>query len=173
MIHGIHIEVLLAGAYALLLVGIATVLEWVARHSHHRSEHFRNSGFTYQHKHDVWECPAGQHLTREHTDFERKTARYRAPAQKCNACHLKNLCTDSSGGRQLESRLDAWVQSGLNRFHRCISLSLLVLADLFLIAEGFRYGEIRDLLAILILLIPLSFAVSKLLLSLCEPEAKR
>ena len=34
MIHGIHIEVLLAGGYALLLVGVAVILEIVARHAH-------------------------------------------------------------------------------------------------------------------------------------------
>ena len=28
MIHGIHIEVILAGGYALLLVGVAVILEW-------------------------------------------------------------------------------------------------------------------------------------------------
>ena len=34
MIHGIHIEVLLAGGYALLLVGVSVILELVARHAH-------------------------------------------------------------------------------------------------------------------------------------------
>ena len=34
MIHGVHIEVLLAGGYALLLVGVAVILEFVARHAH-------------------------------------------------------------------------------------------------------------------------------------------
>ena len=79
MIHGIHLEVILTGGYALLLVGIAVILEFVARHAHHRSEHFRNSGFTYKKNMDVWECPTGHHLTREQTDFERKIAHYRAP----------------------------------------------------------------------------------------------
>ena len=32
MIHGVHIEVILAGSYALLLVGVAVILEIVARH---------------------------------------------------------------------------------------------------------------------------------------------
>ena len=128
MIHGIHIEVILAGGYALLLVGVSVILEMVARHSHHRSEHFRNSGFVYKKKLDVWQCPTGHHLTREQTDFERKIATYRAPAHKCNGCHVKGDCTDSHHGRVLESRLDAWLQSELNRFHRGISLALLLLA---------------------------------------------
>ena len=33
MIHGVHIEVLLAGGYALLLVGVSVILEFVARHA--------------------------------------------------------------------------------------------------------------------------------------------
>src|SRR5215831_6333138 len=128
MIYGMHIEVVLAAAYALLLVGVAAVLEYLARHSHRRSEHYRNSGFTYKQKLDVWECPTGHHLTREQTDFERKIAHYRAAAHKCNACHFKKNCTDSDDGRRLESRLDAWFQSELSRFHRGISLTLLLLA---------------------------------------------
>ena len=138
MIHGVHIEVILAGGYALLLVGVAAILEWLARHSHRRSEHYRNSGFVYKQKLDVWECPTGHHLTREQTDFERKIALYRAPAHKCNACHCKKDCTDSGDGRVLESRLDSWLQSELRRFHRGVSLTLLALAVLILAAEMMR-----------------------------------
>ena len=138
MIHGIHIEVLLAGGYALLLVGVAVILEFVARHAHNRSQHFRHSGFVYQKKMDVWQCPTGIHLTREQTDFQRKIATYRAPAHKCNGCLVKGDCTDSHHGRVLESRLDAWLQSELNRFHRGISLALLLLAVLILAAEMFE-----------------------------------
>src|SRR5215472_13319245 len=127
MIKGVHIEVILASGYALLLVGIAVILEFVARHSHRRSEHFRNSGFTYKAHMDVWECPQGHHLAREQTDFERKIAHYRASAHKCNGCPIKGNCTDSHDGRRLESQLDAWLQSELRRFHRGISLALVLL----------------------------------------------
>ena len=82
MIHGVHIEVILAGGYAMLLVGVAGILELVARHAHHRSEHFRNSGFTYKKQLDVWQCPTGHHLTREQTDFERKISEMRANKPK-------------------------------------------------------------------------------------------
>jgi len=161
MIHGVHIEVMLAGGYALLLVGVAVILEIVARHAHHRSEHFRNSGFIYKKNMDVWECPTGHHLTREQTDFERKIALYRAPAHKCNACHCKKDCTDSDDGRLLESRLDAWLQSELNRFHRGISLALLLLAVLILAAEMFEYHTAREWLVLLVLLLPIGFAGSR------------
>src|SRR6516162_935266 len=153
MIYGMHIEVVLAAAYALLLVGVAAVLEYLARHSHRRSEHYRNSGFTYKRKLDVWECPTGHHLTRVQTDFERKIARYRAPAHKCNVCHCKKDCTDSHDGRELESRLDSWVQSELRRFHRGISLVLLLLASLILAAEIFRYHAVADWILLGLLLL--------------------
>jgi hypothetical protein len=172
MICGMHIEVLLVGSYALLLVASALILEIVARHSHRRSEHYRNSGFLYKQKLDVWECPAGDHLTREQTDFERKIARYRAPAHKCNACHLKENCTDSNDGRVLESRLDAWLQSELSRFHRGISLALLLLAVLFLVAEMFRHQELRDWIVLIALLAPIGIAGSRYLVYFSEEAPK-
>jgi len=161
MIHGVHIEVVLAGGYALLLVGVATILEWLARHSHRRSEHYRNSGFVYKPKLDVWQCPTGHHLTRAQTDFERKVALYRAPAHKCNACHCKKDCTDSDGGRELESRLDAWLQSELRRFHRGLSLALLLLAAILLVAEMMEYRGPREWILLGVLLAPIVFAGSK------------
>ena len=172
MIDGIHIEVMLAAGYALLLVGVAAVLEYLARHSHRRSEHYRNSGFVYKRKLDVWECPTGHHLTRVATDFERRMARYRAPAHKCNVCHCKKDCTDSDGGRELESRLDAWIQSGLRRFHRGISLALFLLATILLAAEMLRHHDGREWILLGILLASIAFAGSKLSVSFRERERK-
>jgi hypothetical protein len=172
MIFGVHIEVVLAGGYALLLVGVAVILEMVARHSHHRSEHYRNSGFVYKRKLDVWQCPTGHHLTREQTNFERKIALYRAPAHKCNACHCKKDCTDSEDGRVLESRLDAWLQSELRRFHRGISLALLLLAAFILAAEMMEYRALHEWVLLGVLLAPIVFAGSKLSVSFWERERK-
>jgi len=172
MIFGVHIEVVLAGGYALLLVVVAVILEMVARHSHHRSGHYRNSGFVYKRKLDVWQCPTGHHLTREQTDFERKIALYRAPAHKCNACHCKKDCTDSNDGRVLESRLDAWLQSELRRFHRGISLALLLLAAFILAAEMLEYRALHEWVLLGVLLAPIVFAGSKLSVSFWERERK-
>jgi len=172
MIHGVHIEVLLAGGYALFLVGVAAILEFVARHSHHRSEHFRNSGFVYKQKLDIWECPTGHHLKREKTDFERKITHYRAPAHKCNTCHRKKDCTDSENGRLLESRLDAWLQSELSRFHRGISLALLLLAVIILVAEMLRHRERHDWVVLVVLLFPIGFAGFRHLVSFLEPTSR-
>lgn len=172
MIYGIHTEAILAAGYALLLVGVAGVLEYLARHSHRRSEQYRNSGFVYKRKLDAWECPTGHHLTRVETDFDRRIARYRAPAHKCNVCHCKKDCTNSDNGRELESRLDAWVQSELHRFHRGISLSLFLLATVILAGEMIRHHDPSDLILLGILLAPIGFTGSKLSVSFWERERK-
>ena len=172
IIHGVHSEIILAAVYALFLAGIAATLEFLARHAHRRSEQYRNAGFAYKHHIDVWECPTGQHLTRTETDLERRVARYRAPAHICNACHCKANCTDSDEGRVLESRPDSWLESELRRFHRGISLSLLLLAVLILAAEMIRYRGFRDWLVLLALLIPLGVTGSRHFASFAEPARR-
>ena len=172
MIQGIHIEVLLAAGYALLLVTIAALLQWLARRVHRRSEQSRHSGFTFHRKLDVWECPTGHHLQRVDTDFERKIARYRAPAHKCNACHCKKDCTDSDTGRELESRMDAWLESEMRRFHTGISLALLLLAACFLVAEMFQNRGGRDWLVLAPLLFPIVFIGSRCFVAFTESARK-
>jgi hypothetical protein len=162
MISGVHIEVVFAVSYAVFLVAVAFALEFLARHSHKRSEHYRNSGFVYFQKMDVWECPAGRQLTRTDVDYERRIVRYRAPADACNACSLKKNCTDSNEGRVLESCLDPWLESELRRFHRGVSLALLLLATIILLAETVRNPEPRELIIVGGLLIPIGIVEAKL-----------
>jgi len=163
MISGVHVEVVLAAIYAIFLVAVAFVLELLARHSHERSERYRNSGFVYFQKMDLWECPAGRQLLRTETDYQQRVVRYRAPADACNVCSIKNNCTDSEEGRLLESRLDSWLESEIRRFHRGISLALLLLATIILVAETVRHAEPRELFLIGCLLVPVGLAETKLL----------
>ena len=53
--------------------------------------------------------------------------RYRAKAHVCNACPRKDACTDSDHGREIVRPLDPWPHSEAGRFHRGISLLLVVL----------------------------------------------
>lgn len=154
MISSVSVEVVLAAGYALALVAIAFVLELVARHSHRRSERYRNSGFVYFQSMDLWECPTGRQLTRADVDYQRRVLHYRAPADACNACLLKSNCTDSNDGRLLRTHMDSWLESELRRFHRGISLTLLLLATIILIAETVRHPEPRELLILSCLLFP-------------------
>jgi hypothetical protein len=162
MIAGVHNEVLLAFGYAAFLVGVAFVLELLARHSHKRSELYRNAGFVYRQKLDLWECPVGRQLLRTETDYQRRIVHYRAPADACNTCSLKNNCTDSNDGRGLETSLDSWLESELRRFHRAISLALLLLATVMLLAEAVRHAEPRELGLVGCLLVPLGIVETKL-----------
>ena len=156
MIGGFHTDVLLAGAYAVFLVGVALILEHLALKSHRFSQRLRTAGFEYHSGFDIWQCPAGQQLDRRETDRERGIAVYRAPAHACNACRLKPHCTDSDDGRRIEHQLDSWLTSELRRFHRGISLTLLFLASLMLAAEMGRQDTPRDWALILSLLLPMA-----------------
>lgn len=170
MISGIHVEVVLAATYAVFLAGLAFILETLAQHSHKRSERYRNSGFVYFHKMDFGECPAGRQLLRVDTDYQRRIVHYRAPADTCNSCSLKNNCTDSDEGRLLKSHLDSWVESELRRFHRGISLVLLLLATVILVAEAVRNVAPRDLLIVGGLLLPVGLAETKLFASFLKQQ---
>jgi hypothetical protein len=165
VILGLHVEVLLALVYALFLVGIAFVMELVARKSHKRAEDYRNGGFIYFRDLDYFECPGGHRLVQLGTDHQRRVTSYRAPAGACNSCPLKLNCTDSEAGRLVERRLDTWIESELRRFHRGISMTLLFLAILLLLAEVFRYPQPHDRNALTLLLLPLGLAQLRLLRS--------
>jgi hypothetical protein len=166
VIWGVHTEVFLALAYALFLMGVAFLLERLARRSQKRAEGYRNSGFIYFRDLDYWECPAGHQLVQLRTDHQRRVTTYRAPASACNSCSLKLNCTDSDEGRVLERRLDTWIESELRQFHRGISLALLLLATVILLGEIVRYPPLRDREALVALLLTLGFAQVKLLPSL-------
>ena len=146
MIDGFHAEVLMASGYALFLVVVALMLEWLAKHSHHRSEQLRVTGFKFRKEFDHWECPTGQLLHRHSVDHVNNVVRYKAPGHVCNCCHKKPDCTDSDEGREIEHRVDSWVQSEIRRYHRGFSLALLLLAALILLAQLVWFKGSRDLI---------------------------
>ncbi|HXR96245.1 MAG TPA: hypothetical protein VN709_00230 [Terriglobales bacterium] len=123
----------LAVSYALLLLGAAAAFEWTARRVHRRSEAYKTAGFTYEHELDRWRCPTGNVLRRHTADHHRAHAIYRAEAHVCNSCALKKDCTDTHEGRALEVTPDAWVGSTMERFHRGMSLILVLLAEVILV----------------------------------------
>lgn len=172
MIGGIHIEVLLATAYAVFLGCLAAALEWVARHSFRRAEEYERTGFTYHPKLDLWKCPEGEQLHKVETNYQMRVVKYRAPAKKCNACCAKADCTDSDEGRVIERRLDSWIGSELRRFHRGISLTLLLLAALIVAAESSRNDSGRDLMMLGSLLAMIGIAGARLLKEFIESREK-
>ena len=132
------IEALLAAGYALFLLVGAGLLELMSAHTHQRSLRYRTAGFSYDAVHDAWECPEGQHLWPHEFDHERRLVRYRAKAHICNGCPRKSACTDSDRGREIARPLDPWPHSEAGRFHRVISLMMVVVAVLVILVEAVR-----------------------------------
>ena len=118
-------ESLLAAGYGLFLAVAAIALDFLAKHSHRRSELWRTAGFTYHRHLDAWECPEGEHLHRIETDMQQRLARYRARAHVCNSCARKQDCTDSDSGREVSRQLDPWPHSEAGRFHRVIATAMV------------------------------------------------
>lgn len=163
MMDGFHVEVLYTAGYAVLLVGIAFVLELLARRSHKMAEQIPMVGFSYHPELDVWKCPTGQHLGRRATDERWGIVVYQAPAHVCNACHCKPACTESDDGRRIERRLDSWLQSELHRFHRALSLVLLLLAGVLLVFEMRGADTRRDWAILSALILPIFLFGARLL----------
>ncbi len=168
MIAGVHTEVILAAGYALFLVAAAGGLEWVASHSRRRAQGIATAGFRFHPQHDLYSCPAGQRLHRTGEDRERRVVRYRAPAHICNCCGIKSRCTDSDQGREVVRSLDAWVATGMGRFHRGLSLTLLLLAALILGAELLRFRQPAEEWLLGGLLVPISLAGTRMLAAFRE-----
>jgi hypothetical protein len=138
-------EVILVAGYAGLLIAGAFVLEWLSAHTHRRSLRYRTAGFAYDEDHDHWRCPEGEHLWPHEFDDERRLVRYRAKAHVCNACPRKGACTDSDHGREIVRPLDPWPHSEAGRFHRGISLLMVVLGLLVVVVEAARHHDAREL----------------------------
>jgi hypothetical protein len=140
-VSGLDAEVVLAAAYAAILLGCAYGLDALARHSHRRSEQYGIGGSRFHAHIDAWECPEGEYLHLRHRDDERRLVRYRARALVCNACPAKAACTNSDEGRELVRSLDTWPRSEVGRFHRVVSLSLVGLAGLISVVALLRNHE--------------------------------
>ena len=138
---GLPVEVLLAAGYAAFLLAVAAALEGVARHSRARAGRLETAGFRYHEAHDRWECPQGEHLVRVGEDRARHVVRYRAHAHVCNACPLKGDCTDSDDGREIARSVTPWLESEIGRFHRGLSLALVLLAALVLAVGVARHPD--------------------------------
>lgn len=140
-----HPETLLALGYALFLILAALGLDALARHSHRRSEHYRTVGFRYHENLDLWVCPEGERLHRIETDHQLRLVRYRARAHVCNACRLKDACTDSDRGREITRAIDSWPHSEAGRFHRGIALAMVGVAALVIAAGAALHHAAADL----------------------------
>lgn len=69
---------------------------------------------------------------------------------------MKEMCTASDDGREIEHRFSAWLQSEFARFQRGISLTLLFLAELLLVIEILLNNKPAELLFLGSLLVPIT-----------------
>jgi hypothetical protein len=141
-------EAIIAAGYALALLAGALILEWLSAHTHRRSLRYRTAGFEYSEQHDAWVCPEGEHLWLHEHDHEHRVIRYRAKAHVCNACPVKDRCTDSDEGREIVQPMDPWPHSEAGRFHRVISLMLVALAALVAVVALTRNHQPADVAAL-------------------------
>ncbi len=144
-------EVLLAGAYVLMLLAAAWGLDALARLTHRRAQAYRTAGFAYHAEHDHWVCPEGEHLWPHEYDHEQRLVRYRAKAHVCNGCPVKERCTDSDRGREIVRAVDPWPHSEAGRFHRGLALIPVVLAGLIIVVAAVRHPVTAELAALLVL----------------------
>jgi Flp pilus assembly protein TadB len=146
-------EVLLAAAYAAALVAGAFALEWLSAHTHRRSMRYRTAGFSYDAELDHWLCPQGEHLWPHEYDHQRRLVRYRAKANACNVCPVKEACTDSDRGREIVRPVDPWPHSEAGRFHRVIAIVMVALGVPLLVVELVRHHEPAEAAVLLAVLV--------------------
>ena len=120
-------EVWLATGYCLAMVGLAYVIDGLARRAASVSEGGVAGGFRYHADHDAWQCPENQWLWPHSFDPDHRVMRYRGSPSVCNACPVKHTCTTSHSGREVQRAVDAWPASEAARFHRGIACAVVVL----------------------------------------------
>jgi transposase len=64
-----------------------------------RAGFFGPEAFTYDAQQDVYTCPSGTVLRFRGNHYAARARAYQAPASTCNACPVKERCTDSQKGR--------------------------------------------------------------------------
>jgi hypothetical protein len=141
-------EVWLAAGYCVALVGLAYVIDALARRAASVSEGGMSGGFTYHQDHDAWRCPEDQWLWPQSFDPENRVMRYRGTPSICNACPVKETCTTSHSGREVQRVVDAWPASEAARFHRGLACVVVVLGLVWPLGTALT-GPGRDSLIVL------------------------
>ncbi|MEZ5085015.1 MAG: hypothetical protein R2722_01770 [Tessaracoccus sp.] len=113
--------------YAVVLVCVAYGIDAMAKRAARSVEQQRSGGFVYHESHDAWLCPEDQWLWPQSFDPENRVMRYRALPTVCNACPVKDTCTTSNSGREVQRAVDPWPASESARFHRGIACTVGVL----------------------------------------------
>lgn len=144
----VGVEVWLAAGYCVALVGLAYVIDALARRAASVSEGGMSGGFVYHKDHDAWQCPQDQWLWPQSFDPESRVMRYRGTPSVCNACPVKDSCTTSASGREVQRAVDSWPASEAARFHRGIACAVVILGLVWPLGTALT-GPGRDSLLVL------------------------
>jgi Transposase DDE domain len=83
-----------------------------------RTPFYGQRAFQYDLQQDVYTCPNGAVLRLETHCYTERTKEYRADAATCNACPLKERCTDGEQGRSLRRSFDEEYLERVRAYHR-------------------------------------------------------
>ena len=134
-------EFMLMAGYAFALALIVFLLGLAAGRARQRSMVLSTVGRMDNQEQDASRSPQNQHLFPVFSDPAKGITIYRAPADACNSCMSKAVCTDLNDGCEIERNSLTDVEFGMARFHRALSVTLFVLASLLLAVEFFRTGS--------------------------------
>lgn len=129
-------EVWLGCGYSVVLLGVAYLIDAMARRASKSRQLSSTNGFHYHADHDAWLCPEDQWLWPTSFDPENRVMRYRATPSVCNSCPVKDTCTTSASGREVTRAVDPWPASEAARFHRGIACAVVVIAVIWPLATA-------------------------------------
>lgn len=117
--------------YGVILLLVAYGIDLMSHRAASSVEGHRTSGFVYHEEHDAWVCPKDQWLWPQSFDPGNRVMRYRGSPAVCNACPVRDTCTTSKSGREVQRMVDPWPASESARFHRALACTVVVLAVLW------------------------------------------
>ncbi len=126
-----------ATGYAVVLVIVAYGIDLMSHRAARNLESHRTAGFVYHEDHDAWVCPEDQWLWPQSFDPDNRVMRYRGSPTICNACPVKDTCTSSAGGREIQRNVDPWPASESARFHRGLACTVATLAAAWPLVSAF------------------------------------
>jgi hypothetical protein len=130
---------LILGYVAVVLFG-ARAVESMAQFHFARARRHAEEGFEFVADEDHYRCPEGERLSLQVLEPHRRLAVYQAPAERCNNCRLKAICTPHDDGRRVFRSLATWAESDVGRFHQRLSLLMFGAATVLTAVGLGRWG---------------------------------
>ncbi len=135
--------------YSMLLLGVAYGIDRVARRTATAVTRQRSGGFRYHPDHDAWLCPEDQWLWPQSFDPDNRVMRYRASPTVCNSCPVRDECTTSTSGREIQRHVDPWPASEAARFHRGIACAVASIAVIWPAVAALASDNLAETLLLL------------------------